>query len=193
MPQFSEITRGHYLEGLLVDGDDVWFTDVVQGGVHNARTGQTVLPHRAMIGGLLLNADGSLIVAGEGSIAWVNPTSGAEGLLASGFDGVNEMRPDGQGGMVFGTIDLPSILKGRRPGPSSIRHMAADGCQTVLCEGLTFANGLALSPDGGTLWFNESFVAVRAFAVGPGFALGAMRTIMAKVDCDGMALTRLSM
>ena len=188
MAEFVEITRGFYLEGLLVDGEDVWFTDVIVGGVHNVRTGQTVLADRTMIGGLLMNADGSLIVAGAGDIAWANPESGAEGVLASGFDGVNEMRADGQGGMVFGTIDLPSILKGQKPGPSSIRHMAADGTQSVLRDGLTFANGLSFSPDGKHLWFNESFVAVRAFPVGPDMVLGEMRTLMDKTDCDGMAL-----
>lgn len=185
---FEEITRGFYLEGLLVDGDDLWFTDVVVGGVHNVRTGQVVLPERMMIGGLLMNEDGSLLVAGEGGVVWANPATGAQGVLIGGLDGVNEMRPDGAGGMVFGTIDMPSILKGRRPGPSSIRHLAADGTLSVLREGLTFANGLSFSPDGAMLYFNESFVATRAFPVEAGGRLGAMRTMADKPDCDGMAL-----
>ncbi len=186
--QFTEIARGYYLEGLLVDGDDIWMTDVITGGVRNVRNGQVLLPERMMIGGLLMNADGSLLVAGAGDIAWANPSSGASGVLASGFDGVNEMRSDGQGGMVFGTIDLPGILKGKRPGPSTIRRMAQDGTITVLREGLAFANGLSLSPDGSLLYFNESFAASRAFQVGPGFVLGEMRTMADKYDCDGMAL-----
>ncbi len=185
---FTEIARGFYLEGLLVEGDDIWVTDVIVGGVRNVRSGQVLLPERMMIGGLLMNEDGSLLVAGEGDIAWANPESGATGVLASGFDGVNEMRSDGQGGMVFGTIDLPSILKGKRPGPSTIRRMAQHGAITVLKAGLTFANGLSLSPDGSLLFFNESFAAVRAFQVGPGFVLGEMRTMAEKYDCDGMAL-----
>lgn len=188
MAEFTELARGYYLEGLLVDGEDVWYTDVTIGGVRNLRTGQDVLPERTMIGGLLMNADGSLLVAGIGGIDWVNPATGAQGSLVSGLDGVNEMRPDGQGGMVFGTIDLPAILKGKRPGPSSIRHLAADGTQRVLREGLTFANGLSFSPDGGRLYFNESFVAVRSFPVAPGLALGEMATMRDMYDCDGMAL-----
>ncbi len=188
MPDFTELTRGFYLEGLLVDDEDVWFTDVVVGGVHNLTTGQTVLPDRTMIGGLLMNGDGSLLVAGEGGIDWVNPTSGASGSLVSGLDGVNEMRSDGKGGMVFGTIDLPAILQGRRPGPSTIRHMAADGTVRVLKEGLVFANGLSLDETGSALYFNESFSAVRTFPVGADFALGPMDTLIEKYDCDGMAL-----
>lgn len=188
MPDFEELTRGQYLEGLLVEGDDIWFTDVTRGGVHNLVTGQTVLPQRTMIGGLLMNGDGALLVAGEGGIDWVHPQSGASGTLVSGVEGVNEMRPDGQGGMFFGTIDLPAILRGEKPGPSTICHMAADGTQRVLKAGLVFANGLSLDASGSLLLFNESFVAVRAFPLGPDFALGEMRTLIDKPDCDGMAL-----
>ncbi|MFM5929330.1 MAG: SMP-30/gluconolactonase/LRE family protein [Novosphingobium sp.] len=188
MTDFTELARGFYLEGLLVDGEDIWFTDVTRGGVHNLRTGQTVLPERTMIGGLLMNADGSLLVAGEGGIDWVNPASGASGMLLAGVEGVNEMRADGQGGMLFGTIDLPAILQGKKPGPSTIRHMAADGSVRILKEGLVFANGLSLDESGSTLYFNESFSAIRSFSVGPDFALGPMGTLIAKYDCDGMAL-----
>lgn len=185
---FTEIARGLYLEGLLVDGEDVWLTDVAVGGVRNVRTGQIVLPERTMIGGLLRNHDGSLLVAGADGIAWVHPASGASGMLVSGIGGVNEMRSDGAGGIVFGTIDLASVLAGKRPGPSSIRRLAVDGTLSLLKDGLTFANGLSLSPDGTTLYFNESFAATRAFPVEPGFVLGTMRTMAEKYDCDGMAL-----
>lgn len=188
MAEFVELARGFYLEGLLVDGDDIWFTDVTLGGVQNLRTGQTVLPGRTMIGGLLLNYDGSLLVAGLGGIDWVSPQSGAQGVLVSGIDGANEMRSDGAGGVLFGTIDLPAILQGRKPGPSSIRRLTSDGTMRVLRDGLTFANGLSLSADGKALYFNESFAAVRSFAVGPGLVLGEMITMLEKYDCDGMAL-----
>ncbi len=188
MAEFEELARGYYLEGLLVDGDDIWFTDVVTGGVRNLTTGQVVLPERTMIGGLLMNADGSLLVAGQGGIEWVNPKTGAQGVLVSGIDGANEMRSDGAGGMLFGTIDLPGILKGRKPGPSSIIRLSADGTMSVLKEGLAFANGLALSPDGSELYFNESFAASRRFPVSPDFILGEMATLLDLYDCDGMTL-----
>lgn len=188
MPEWNELARGFYLEGLLVDGDDIWFTDVTRGGVHNLRSGQTVLPERTMVGGLLLNHDGKLLVAGSGGVDWVDPESGASGTLLTVEDGVNEMRSDGQGGLLFGTIDLPAILEGRKPGPSSIRRLAIDGTMTVLADGLAFANGLSLSPDGQALYFNESFAASRRFPVGPDFALGNMQTLREMYDCDGMAL-----
>ena len=185
---FEPLARGFYLEGLLVDGHDVWFTDVITGGVRRVGSDQVVLQSRTMIGGLLLNADGSLLIAGEGGIAWANPTTRASGMLVEGFEGVNEMRPDGRGGMVFGTIDLPAILRGERPGPSSIYRLSAYRELTLLREGLLFANGLAVSQDGSTLFFNESFAASRAFPIKPDGSLGESRLMAAKPDCDGMAL-----
>lgn len=188
MEGFTELARSLYLEALLVDGEDVWFGDVITGGLRNLATGQVVLPERTMIGGVLMNADDSLIVAGLGGIEWVNPATGQRGVLLEGVAGVNEMRSDGKGGMVFGTIDLPAILRGEKPGPSTLMHMAADRTLRELRGGFSFANGLSLSPDGSELYFNESFTAVRRFPVGPGMALGEMATMADKPDCDGMAL-----
>src|SRR6516165_5946813 len=185
---FTPLASGYYLEGLLVDGADIWFTDVVTGGVRCVGTDNVLLEARTMIGGLLLNQDGSLLVAGAGGIVWVDPESGVSGGLAEGFAGGNEMRPDGIGGRVFGRIDLPAILRGDKPGPSSIYRLSRDGTLTRLRDGLAFANGLAVSADGSTLFFNESFAATRAFPVGADGMLGEPRLMAEKPDCDGMAL-----
>ena len=184
---YEIIARGFYLEGLLIDGDDIWYTDVVVGGVQLAGSDTVLLGDRLMIGGLLLNQDGSLLVAGERDIAWVNPKTGASGSLADGLPGSNEMVADGNG-IVFGTIDLPAILRGEKPGPSSICRLAPDGTLTRLYDGLAFANGLAISADGETLFFNESFSASRAFPRAEDGALGPPRLLADKPDCDGMAL-----
>jgi sugar lactone lactonase YvrE len=185
---FEEIARGFYLEGLLVDGDDVWYTDVVVGGVRHAATGQVLLDTRTMIGGLLLNEDGSLLVAGAGDIAWANPATGTSGVLAGGFPGTNEMYPDGRGGILVGTIDLQAILQGEKPASSSICRVAVDRTVTVLHDGLALANGLAISAGGTTLFLNETFAATRAFPIAADGTLHAPRLLVDKPDCDGMAL-----
>lgn len=185
---FEPLAQGFYLEGLLVDGDDVWFTDVVVGGVRRLGSDRVLVDDRTLIGGLLLNADGRLLVAGAGNIAWADPATGASGELVGGFDGTNEMVSDSQGGILFGSIDLPAILRGERPGPSSIWRVATDRTRTELHAGLAFANGLAIAADGATLFFNESFAASRAFAIGADGALGKPRLLADKPDCDGMAL-----
>jgi len=187
-PGFEPLATGYYLEALLVDHDELWYSDVVVGGVRRVGSELVLLPDRRWVGGLLRNEDGSLLVSGEGGIAWVDPASGREGILLEGLDGVNEMRADGRGGMYFGTIDLPSIVRGQRPGPSSLYHLAADRTLRRLREGLVFANGLALGADRETLFFNESFSACCAFALAPDGSLGERRVLMAKRDCDGLAL-----
>ncbi len=185
---FEPIVQGFYLEGLLIDGATIWFTDVAVGGVQRVGSDDILLPDRAMIGGLQLNEDGSLLVAGAGGVAWVHPEHGRSGTLIDGLGGTNEMRADGHGGMVFGTIDLASVLRGEKPGPSAILHLSPDGTSVELQGGLTFANGLAFSRDGKTLYFNESFSATRAFDVNADGTLSAPRTLIEMPDCDGMAL-----
>jgi sugar lactone lactonase YvrE len=185
---FVPLARGFYLEGLLIDGENIWFTDVIKGGVRRVGSDQVLLKNRTMIGGLLLNADGALLVAGLGDIVWAHPTTGEEGVLVDGFLGTNEMYPDGQGGIVFGTIDLPGILRGEKPAPSSIYRLSSDRKKTMLYEGLAFANGLAISADRTTLFFNESFAATRAFPIAAEGSLRAPRLLADKPDCDGMAL-----
>lgn len=188
MASFEPIVTGFYLEGLLVDGDDIWYTDVTVGGVHKVGSDAVLLPDRTMIGGMARNEDGWLLVGGVGGIVWVDPPSGRSGTLVEGLDGANEMRADGRGGLFFGTIDLPGILEGKRPGPSTIQYLSRDRDLTQLWGGLTFANGLAISPDRGTLYFNESFSATRAFPIGQDGALGQPHTLIEMADCDGMAL-----
>jgi sugar lactone lactonase YvrE len=185
---FEPLARGFYLEGLLVDGDAVWYTDVVVGGVRKVGSDRVLLEDRALIGGLLLNRDGALLVAGGGGIAWTDPATGASGTLVDGFDGTNEMYAVADGGIVFGTIDLTAIMRGARPGPSSIYRLAPDLTRIELRAGLAFANGLAIDAGGSTLFFNESFAASRAFAIDATGALGPPRLLADKPDCDGMAL-----
>lgn len=186
--EFTPIAYGYYLEGLLISGDAIWYTDVAVGGVQRVGSADILLSDRTMVGGLYLNAGGELLVSGAGGIDWINPETGESGSLVLGLGGVNEMRADCDGGLYFGTIDLPSILRGERPGPSTIQHLSVAGELTKLRDGLSFANGLAISPDGEALYFNESFSATRAFPVAADGRLKDPRTLIDLYDCDGMAL-----
>ncbi len=187
-PAFEPLERGFYLEALLIDGQRIWYTDVVRGGVRLAGSDTVHLPERMLIGGLLANRDGSLLVAGPDGIAWVHPDTGASGMLVEGLGGVNEMRADTLGGIYFGTIDLASIMAGKRPAPSALWHLASDQTLTQIKDGLTFTNGLGLSADGRMLFVNESFSAVRAYACDGAAPLGEPLWTLEKYDCDGMAL-----
>lgn len=185
---FEPVLHGYYLEGLLINGENIWFTDVAIGGVQRAGSDDLLLPDRTMIGGLQLNEDGALLVSGLDGIVWVHPESERSGTVVDEIAGANEMCACARGGLIYGTIDLPAILRGERPGPSTIEYLSPDGVSSQLRRGLTFANGLAFSPRQDELYFNESFSATRAFPVGKGGVLGEPRTLIDMADCDGMAL-----
>jgi sugar lactone lactonase YvrE len=193
---FEPLAEGYYLEALLIDDTTVWYTDVVEGGVRRLNADGTVtiwLADRRMVGGLLLNEDGCLLVSGAGGIVWFNPATHASGVLLDTIEeqpipGVNEMRPDGRGGIYFGTLDLPAILRGETPGPVGLYRLAVDGKLTSLWDGLVFTNGLSLSPDGSRLYHNESFVGTFAYDVSADGSLANRIKLLKKPDCDGLAL-----
>jgi sugar lactone lactonase YvrE len=195
---FDRLAQGVYLEGLSVDSQRgaVWYSDVIAGGIHRLSSdGQhkSWNADRQWTGGILLNFDGCVLSSGPGGIAWLNPLTGASGWLLDSvdgkpLDGVNEMTPDGCGGIYFGTVDIPAIARGQAPGPASLYHLQADGTLTLLRDNLTFSNGLMLSADGKRLFHNETFVGTFAYDVRSDGTLGSARQLLDKQDCDGMAL-----
>ena len=192
------IARGIYLEGLSVDDQNerIWFSDVIGGGIHSVGpTGdlRSFNKERLWTGGILLNEDGCILSSGPGGIAWTDPETGASGMLidridGTPVDGVNEMVPDGSGGMIFGTVDIPAIARGEAPRAAALCRLGLDGQITILKDGLTFSNGLMLSLDGKQLFHNETFVGTFAYPVKADGSLGEGVKILGKPDCDGMAI-----
>jgi sugar lactone lactonase YvrE len=194
--EFESIAQGYYLEALFIDGTTAWYSDVAQGGIRRLTADGAVkvwLADRRWVGGILLNEDGCVLVSGLGGIVWFNPDTDATGVLLDSIDGkpingVNEMRPDGQGGIYFGTVDLPAIQRGEAPSPVGLYRLAVDGKLTLLCDGLVFTNGLSRSPDGSRLYHNESFVGTFAYDLAPDGSVGKRSLLLKKRDCDGLAI-----
>jgi len=195
--QFQALAKGCYLEGLAIDAGEVWFTDIVGGGVRRRSPdgrNDTWFADRRFLAALQLN-DAGVLCSGPGGITWLNPVTGASGMLLDRIDGkpisgVNEMSADREGGMYFGTVDLDSIVKGRTPAPVALYRLYADRRLRKLCDGLKFSNGLGLSPDGRRLYHNESFVGTFAYEISPDGSLGPARMLLEKQDCDGLAVDR---
>ncbi len=195
-PYFEPLARGLYLEGLAVDGDRVWFSDVFDGGVQRRDPDGTLsrwLPERRWIGAIAVNEDGAVLSSGPGGIVWVDPATGQSGTLVDAVDGeplpgANEMCPDGRDGIYFGSIDLPAIERGDPPGPAALHHLASDGRVARLTDDLVFCNGVGISPDASALYHNESFVGTFLYPVLPDGGLGERRMLLEKQDVDGMAL-----
>jgi sugar lactone lactonase YvrE len=193
---FAAIAQALHLGGLAVDGDTVWYSDVVGGGVYRVAPDTTIegwLPERRFVGGLAANQGGTVLVGGAGGIVWLDPETGRSGELLSEVEGealpgVNEMCPDGRGGIYFGTVDIPSIEAAVTPRPSGLFHLAVDGTARQLTGGLVFTNGVDVSPNGKFLYHNESFVGTFAYPIEPGGGLGERRMLLEKEDVDGLTL-----
>ena len=194
--QFEQVTQGLYLEGLCPDGESVWVSDPVRGGIRLVGAdGSTrdYLSDKLWIGSLMLNHDGLLLISGEGGIMWLDGKTGETGMLLDSIDGqaiagVNEMAVDDEGGIYFGTIDIPAIAKGVPPGPSNLYRLAPDGSVATLHTGLKFANGVGISLDGRTLYLNETFGGIWTFDIAGPSKVANPRFIMEKPDSDGMAI-----
>ena len=195
---YEPIARGLYLEGLATDLERgiVWFSDVIAGGIHGLYpdgSTRVLNPERMWTGGVMVNADGAVLSTGAGGIMWNNPETGASGWLLDEIDGkpingINEMVPDGEGGIFFGTNDIEMVLAGKPSRPTALYRLTAERQVIRLAEGLNFTNGIIFDPERRRFYCNDSFVATYAFDVQPDLTLANRRVLVDKVDADGMAL-----
>ncbi|PEQ11895.1 gluconolactonase [Novosphingobium sp. PC22D] len=196
---FTRLASGVYLEGLAVDHarDLIWYSDVIAGGVHGVRPDGTPVasldPDRRWTGGLLVNGDGAVLATGEGGIKWLDPDSGQSGWLLDAIDGkpiagINEMVPDGRGGIFFGTIDMERVIAGEEPRPVAIYRLTAEREVVLLADGIGFTNGLMYDAQRARFYCNDTFRRAWAFDVGPDLMLSNQRSVCEKEDVDGMTL-----
>lgn len=194
--EFVAVASGFYLEGIGVDGNKLWFSDVVQGGLHClAPDGTKVawVPERHWIGSVLFNSDGAVLCSGIDGIAWFHPVTGASGMLLGAIDeqplrGVNEIVPDGQGGIYFGTMDIASMAQGEPLGPSALYRLTRDGRVSHLAGDLQFPNGIGVSADGKRLFHNDTRVGTYAYDFLPDGSLGNRALLLEGTDGDGVAI-----
>jgi sugar lactone lactonase YvrE len=195
---YQRVAQGVYLEGLAADyaRGVVWYSDVIAGGIHGVGKTGTVSSfdqERMWTGGIMLNEDGAVLTSGQGGIRWNHLDSGKSGWLIDEIEGepingINEMVADGHGGIFCGTVDLEMVIAGQPTRPATLYHLAADGSVRVAADGLGFTNGIMLSPDGKQLFYNDTFDGTYVFDVSPDLELSSRRLLLAKEDCDGMAL-----
>ena len=197
--QFTELASGIYLEGLSVDHerDAIWYSDVVGGGIHGVKPdGSPVAvldPERMWTGGIMMNADGAVLSSGQGGVRWNNPDTGASGWLIEEIDGkpvngVNEMWPDGEGGMFFGTIDMEYIIAARETRPVALYRLTREREVIQLAENMRFTNGIGYNPARREFYCSETFGKGLIWDVTPGLMLENKRVLLDRDDCDGLAL-----
>ena len=196
---FEKVASGIYLEGLAIDykRDTIWYSDVIAGGIHGVKPdGSKVASFNAgrmWTGGVMMNEDGSVLSTGEGGIMWNNPATGASGWLLDEIDGkpingVNEMVPDGTGGIYFGTSDIEMVIKGEATRPTALYRLTADRELIKVADGIGFTNGLAYDPKLRQFYCNDTFNCTWLFDVASDLTLANKREFLRKEDVDGMVL-----
>lgn len=196
--EFEKVAHGIYIEGLAVDYERnvVWYSDVIAGGIHGLKMDGSITslnPERMWTGGILVNHDGCVLSSGQGGIKWNDPQSGKSGWLLHEIDGkeingINEMVPDGEGGIFFGTTDIEMVVRGEATRPTQIYRLTVDRKLIKLIDGIGFSNGLMYDAARSKFYCNDTFHGTWIFDVQPDLTLINQRMLIEKEDADGMAL-----
>lgn len=176
------------IEGPVWDpGRGLYFSDVINGGVHlldRADTVSLVVPRRRGIGGMALHVSGDLVVGGR-DIALVGLRAGlADGatrvLLSMdaipGATGFNDLTTDRAGRVYVGLLAF-RVFAGDPPKPGHLHVIDLDGTMRTLSDGVMLTNGLGFSPDGRRLYHCDARAAlVRVHDANADGSVGPWRT-----------------
>lgn len=196
---FQSIAEGVYLEGLAVDEARgvIWYSDVIAGGIHGVKRDGTSAGSfnndRMWTGGIMVNGDGAILSTGQGGIMWNHPDTGRSGWLLDELEGqpingINEMWPDGTGGIYFGTNDIEYVIAAKETRPTALYRLTRDRRVIKLADNLRFSNGLAYDPKRQRLYCSDTFNTAWVWDVKDDLTLHNQRVLLDKDDCDGLSL-----
>ncbi len=180
----QQVATGYGLiEGPVWDpARGLYFSDVLNGGVHLLDRGGTVslvVPKRRGIGGMALHAAGGLVVGGR-DIAHVDPDGATRTLLSleaiPGATGFNDLAADRAGRLYVGSLAF-RVFGDDPPKPGHLHVIDLDGTMRTLSDGVLLTNGLGFSPDGRLLYHCDARAAiVRVYGVKADGSVGPWRS-----------------
>jgi sugar lactone lactonase YvrE len=151
------------VEAPRVDADgNLYFSDVMGGGVYRRSPDgaiTTVVPKRRGVGGLVLHADGGVVVSGK-NVAHVRDGVTRVLLEVEGALGFNDLTTDRRGRVFVGSLRSSAFETGRRA-PGELWRIDGQGRATEVYGGIEFANGVGFSPDERTIYhsnYSEAYV-----------------------------------
>jgi gluconolactonase len=180
------------LEGPTVDGEGgVYFSNVLAGGVHRWSPGgvEEVVPKRRGVGGIVLHADGGLVVTGR-DVQHVGEGESRVLLSLEGVTGFNDLATAPDGSVYVGALRFHPF-RGDPPVPGEIWRVAPGGEAAAVAGGVLWANGIGFSPDGRTAYGSDyARSCVLAWDVADDAMLSSPRVFaeMAAGSADGMAI-----
>jgi xylono-1,5-lactonase len=134
------------------------FSDVLDGGVYrlsNDGVVETVIPKRRGVGGIAEHADGGFVVGGRDLQHVLNGTTRVV-LTVDGALGFNDFAADAAGRIYVGSVRYRSLDPTAEPIPGEMWRVDVDGSASMLYGEVQQCNGVAISPDGSTLYHADT-------------------------------------
>jgi sugar lactone lactonase YvrE len=194
---FSTVLGGLvFPEGLRWRRDRLWFTDVEDRRVYCCDANGIVLvafetAHHPV--GLGWRADGTLVISTlEHRLLRSDGRTADDGIDLAALvpHNGNDLVVDANGRAYYGSVGAPMDRPGEFAGGGSIVLVEPDGAARTVAVGLSFPNGMVLTPDGATLIVAESVGrCLTRFRVGADGSLHD-RAVFAALDTipDGICL-----
>ena len=157
------VARGYSLvEGPVWDAASaqLLFCDGLDGGVWALGSSGDLflaLPKRRC-SGLALHAAGGLVASGR-NVGWKHGNDSARLLELDpswGMAFFNDLGTDHAGRVYVGSVDYDPEHPDRIPRPGYLHLIDLDGSSRIVADGIGIANGVAASPDGSLLYFNDT-------------------------------------
>jgi gluconolactonase len=158
--QFEVLAHGYGLvEGPTEDDHGgIVFSDVLGGGVHRVDPRgvvATLVPKRRGVGGIALHADGGVVCSGR-DIVHVHGGITRTLFSISGLPGWNDLCTDADGRVYAGALRFAVFDRDAEPVPGECYRIDKQGEAQVVYGGVLHANGIALAPDGRTLYHSDT-------------------------------------
>jgi sugar lactone lactonase YvrE len=147
------------IEGPTVDGDgNLYFSDALGGGVFRRDPDgeiTTVVPKRRGVGGIVLHADGGIVVSGR-DIVHVRDGQNRTLLNVDDLLGWNDICADSGGRVYAGSIRFVVFDPDAQPIPGELWRVEAEGDGTILYRDVLHANGVVVSPGERTIYHSDT-------------------------------------
>src|SRR5437867_10813893 len=145
------------VEAPRVDGaGNLYFSDAIDGGVYRrAPDGavSVVVPKRRGVGGLVLHADGGIVISGK-DVSHVRDGETRVLLTVEGVLGFNDLATDAAGRVFVGSL-RSSALQSEERVPGELWRIDGAGPAVEVYRDLAFANRAGFSPDGRTIYHSN--------------------------------------
>jgi sugar lactone lactonase YvrE len=145
-------------EAPTIDTDgSLLFSDVLGGGVYRLADGTvpTVVPKRRGVGGIAVHADGGIVCSGR-DIVHVSNAQTRTVLHVDGVAGWNDLCTDSHGAVYAGALRFAVFDPQAAVVPGELWRVDANGDRELVIPDIVHANGVALAPDGETIYLSDT-------------------------------------